>query len=386
MTATLQTASEKTRRRLLKRPGPIRVLQVVPDLGSGGAERMVVQLALGLKQHQVEVGCISLASWIIPDLETKLRQAGVPYWLLRKRGGPDFRIFPRLERVVREFRPDVIHTHQHALPYVMLARRAARAGVHTLHSCDNSPGMVSRFLYTLAFRFGTTPVAVAHAVSSRAEKAYALRTVPVIHNGIPLERFTRPEADPPDLRADLGFEPRHVLFTCVARLSPPKNQELLVSAFANPLVRDSEARLVLVGRGPNRESLERIAAGLGVLSRVKFCGFRTDTPEILAASDVFVLSSEWESNPLSVMEAMAAGKPVIATAVGGMGELVEDGTHGLLVPSGDSAAAARAIRLLADNGDLRRQMGRKAAACARSRFGLDRMVTDYIELYEELLR
>jgi glycosyltransferase involved in cell wall biosynthesis len=133
-----------------------------------------------------------------------------------------------------------------------------------------------------------------------------------------------------------------------------------------------------------RGELETQVIGLGLASRVRFLGLRTDIPEVLAACDVFVLSSEFEGNPLSVLEAMAASLPTVSTAVGGVPSLLENGTSGILVDSGDTEGFSKAMESLLSNRDLRRSMGAAAARRARERFDVANMVRAYEEVYESL--
>jgi glycosyltransferase involved in cell wall biosynthesis len=143
--------------------------------------------------------------------------------------------------------------------------------------------------------------------------------------------------------------------------------------------------LLLVGGGELENAVREQVAGLGLESRVRFLGIRADVADILRASDVFVLSSRWEGNPMSVMEAMAAGLPVVSTAVGGVPELVRDGETGLLVPSEDTGALAQAIQALVDNPARRQAMGAAARQHAVASFDIRHTVRGYEQLYEALL-
>jgi glycosyltransferase involved in cell wall biosynthesis len=144
------------------------------------------------------------------------------------------------------------------------------------------------------------------------------------------------------------------------------------------------AKLLLAGTGETRAALETQVSTLGLGANVRFLGARSDMPDLLAAADVFVLSSLWEGMPLSVMEAMAAGKPVVCTAVGGSIEIVQDGVNGCLVPSGKSLLLADAMIGMADP-EKRALFGKRAAETASAQFGLETMVRAYEGLYAELL-
>jgi len=170
----------------------------------------------------------------------------------------------------------------------------------------------------------------------------------------------------------------------VGRFAPPKNHALLVEAFAQVRA-DTPLYLLLVGGGELQDAVREQVAALGLESRVRFLGVRADVADILRASDMFVLSSRVEGNPLSVMEAMAAGLPVVSTAVGGVPELVREGETGLLVPSEDAGALARAVQVLVDDPVRRQAMGAAARRDAVSRFDIRHTVRGYEQLYERLL-
>jgi glycosyltransferase involved in cell wall biosynthesis len=178
-----------------------------------------------------------------------------------------------------------------------------------------------------------------------------------------------------------GFAPTDVLFVCVAGLRPQKNPALLLEAFHREPASEPQAHLLFVGRGALKSELERQVGALGLQERVHLLGLRWDIPEILNATDVFVMGSDYEGNPLSVMEAMAAGKPMICTAVGGVPELVQDGECSLLVPPRDVKALAGAMRYMLESPKARKSMGEASARRAVERFDLRVMTEAYESLY-----
>ena len=365
-----------------------RVLHVLPNFGLGGAERMATHLLLHLDRGRFEVAAVSLFDRQGTDLEDMLDRAGIRVWYLGKRKGFDPRMYGRLGVVIREFQPDVVHTHRYVLRYLLpwiLARRA-RAWVHTVHSvAEKEVDRVGKWIHRLAFRAGVVPVAIAREVARSIERVYGLRNVPLIPNGIPVAHYALGEETQKAWRTREGHEDGTVLFVSVARMTPPKDPFSLIQAFSIASSRNNRLRLLLVGDGPLRPELEARVRALGLEEKVRFLGVRADVPEVLAAADAFVLSSRWEGNPLSVMEAMAAGKPVIATTVGGVPELVQDRVSGVLVPPENVEALAEAMLKLAGDADLRRQLGQEAFRQAKERFDVSVMVQRYGTLYERLL-
>ncbi len=366
----------------------IRVLHVLPRIGPGGAETMAVRLMLGLDRGRFEAAAVSLFDPSGTAQEAALAGGGVPVWYLGKRRGPDPRVLARLARVVSRFRPHVVHTHRHVLYYVLpsLLLRRVPAVVHTVHTLpEREVGAAGRLAHRLAFRRGAVPVAIAGEISEGLRRVYGTRGGPLIPNGIPVEVFSRPAAGRVSWRRREGFSPDDVLFVCVARLSPVKRHDILLEAFSRCASASPRAFLLLAGEGELRQDILRGAQRLGLRERVRLLGVRSDVPDMLAASDAFVLASAWEGNPLSVMEAMAAGLPAVCTAVGGVPELVEDEVSGLLVPPGDAGALAGAMGRLLEDRALRERMGREAAAAAAARFGLGTMIRSYEDLYRSLL-
>jgi len=366
----------------------IRVLHVLPRIGPGGAETMAVRLMLGLDRGRFEVGAASLFDPSGTGQEAALAEGGVPVWYLGKRRGPDPRMPLRLSAVVARFGPHVLHTHRHVLYYALppLLLRRVPAVVHTVHTLpEREVGAAGRLAHRLAFRRGAVPVAIAAGISEGLRRVYGISGGPLIPNGIPLEAFSRSASRRAAWRRREGFSSGDVLFVCVARLSPEKRHAVLLEAFARCAAGFPRARLLLAGDGELRGEIARRIEGLGLRGRAFLLGVRPDVPDILAASDVFVLASAWEGNPLSVMEAMAAGLPAVCTAVGGVPELLESGVSGLLVPPEDPGELAGALELLLRNRALRERLGQKAAATAASRFGLGMMVRAYEELYRSLL-
>ena len=224
-------------------------------------------------------------------------------------------------------------------------------------------------------------IAVSHAVALQLQQTFHVpgQKIRVIHNGIPFARFDCP----PDLtlRAELSQGTTRPIVLTVARLDQQKGHTYLFEAIRQ--VR--EATFVLAGSGPEKDALVAQACELGIQDHVKFLGDRKDIPQLLASCDLFVLPSIYEGLPLSILEAMAAGKAVVATAVGGIPEIVKDGETGVLVPSGDPVALARAIQSLLSNPIQVRKIGAAGRALVKQEFSSDGMVERINQVYEELL-
>jgi glycosyltransferase involved in cell wall biosynthesis len=280
-------------------------------------------------------------------------------------------MYASIRRVVSEFKPDIIHSHCYVDRYTLHLQ--ARVMVHTVHNLAcKEVGYFGRAIHRLAFRGGLVPVAVGAAVADSVQQMYGLAQPVSIPNGIDTSRFWRPESRDSWRRRN-GFSHDDLLVVSVGRLERQKNPSMLVNAIESI----PDAKLLMVGQGNLRANLEG-------RSRVHLLGVRDDVPEILAAADIFALVSDWEGLPLALIEAMAAGLPVVATSVGCVPEVVQNGKTGLLIPCRDQVALIAALRELAQNRPLRQEMG--AAAHKRSlSFSVDTMVAAYEELFDRLL-
>jgi glycosyltransferase involved in cell wall biosynthesis len=366
----------------------IKVVHIVPMLSPGGAERVAVHIVRRLNRQRYEPIVVSFTGRLECDLDRLLEEAGVEVRYLGKRPGFDYRMYHRLPRVLRDCRPDIVHTHLHvlryALPFMLLLKHASL--LHTVHNmAEREVEPRARWIQRYAFNHGVVPVAVGEEVALSLERLYGIQQCRVIRNCIPMDCYACPQTPRSEWRAREGFRDNDVLFVCVARIAPQKNHALLLKAFAQGPASDPNAHLVLVGEGALREQLEQQAKNLGLAGQAHFLGLRADIPDVLGAMDVFVLSSDYEGNPLSVMEAMASGLPTVSTAVGGVPDLFESGKEGLMVQPGDVQGLSNAMATLLRNREARRSMGIAAARRARKNYDVSRMVQAYEELYEDLV-
>ena len=370
----------------------VMLFQIITSLVLAGAERLVVHLLEYIDRERFAPVCICLANPVGSHLEARVQQLGIPLYFLGIGDKMRLKVLSRLDALFRQYRPAVVHTHLGALNYAypLMIRYRTPARVYTVHNlAEKDIGRrTGPIVRALAFRYrigGVVPVAIAEEVRVSIQKVYGYTNPPLIPNGIPTDEY----APNPDTRAQWrqahGIEPRATVLTHIGRFAVQKNHALLVEAFAQVRA-DAPLYLLLVGGGELENAVREQVAGLGLESRVRFLGFRADVADILRASDVFVLSSRWEGNPLSVMEAMAAGLPVVSTAGGGVPELVQEGATGRLVPSEDAGALAQAMQALVDDPARRQAMGAAARRHAVARFDIRHTVRGYEQLYESLLR
>ena len=360
----------------------IRVLEVLATLKRAGAERVAVELARGLDRTRFETAVVSLYDPFPGALEPLLDEAGIRTWHLHKTTGFDPRMWPRLARVCREFRPDIVHTHSYVLRYAAPVARPA-AIVHTVHNvADKEVDAFGRWVHRWAFQRGTAPVAVGKRIALSFRRVYGFEVAATIPNGVGLS-FNRKPGARDAWRSAHGFGRDEVLIVSVARLEPQKDPLGLIQGFARGLERDPRCHLLLAGAGDLENAVRECADRCGVSGRVHLLGACSDVPDLLAAADLFALASRWEGSPLAVMEAMAARLPVVATAVGEVPELVATGVSGILVPPGSIEKMADALGALTHDGARRRAMG-EAAGVRAAGFGVEAMVQAYAELFERV--
>lgn len=316
--------------------------------------------------------------------------------------GPSFvvyliRVLRALFAVVRRHRVAIIHAH---LPDCIimgaLVGALTRTGVvATYHGLGIFPpgrrpfdprSHLRRFMYCLSEKLTDRTIAVSQPVRDLLcrQLGFAQETTVLILNGVDTETLAQPR-EPPQLRSELGLAASDRVITCVGRLVTDKGQRFLVEAMSEVVRHYPSAILVLLGDGPSGEELKTLTRELQLESYVRFAGERTDVPAILAMTEIFVLPSLAEGIPLAVIEAMAAGKPVVATAVPGNVDVIEDDRFGRLVPSKDAGALARAICALLAEPIQAEEMARRAQARVRERFNIKRTLAATEHLYDQVM-
>jgi sugar transferase (PEP-CTERM/EpsH1 system associated) len=329
-------------------------------------------------------------SFATPDpQQTNLHTTRVRLVALHKPEGNNPTLIYRLYRVLRDLRPHIVQTHNWGtlLEGVVAAKLAGvPVVVHAEHGTIQGGWgrlVTQRFLWRAVHK--VLCVSQAHRQRLVETVGFPSDLLTLILNGVDVKAFTPRLSDKETIRAELGLELDPIYIGTVGNLRPVKNQALLLQAAQQICTRHHNVRVVVIGEGPLREQLVRTAEALGIQKQVCWLGARADIPELLNALDIFVLPSLSEGLPMSVLEAMACGLPVVATAVGGIPEVVVHGQTGLLVSSQDIQQLTAALAALIQQPDLRVTLGRQGRERAVAHFSLQRMVHDYQLLYESLL-
>lgn len=391
---------------------PLKILRVISRLNTGGPTRHAVLLDAGLRTrgHSTVLAFGAVAAGEA-SLEAMAAEYGVPTVKVASLGRSlkalqDVRALMRLTALVFAAQPDVVHTHTSkagmlgrvaALLFNATRRRSRRCAViHTFHGhvfegyfsplvnrivrtverglagvSDRIVTISPRQRFDIVTRFGIAPESKVSTIPLGIELDPFLR-LPERAEGTKAER---------DLRQTLGIGPKDVVVGYVGRLVPIKDVETLVRGFAAALPRIGTLHLIVAGGGQLRPALERLAASLEIAPRVHFVGWTDRLTELYAAMDICALSSLNEGTPVAIIEALAAGKPVVATSVGGVPDLIVDGVHGRLVrPKDVDQLAAALVELACDQG-MRRRMGAAGRRQVAATYTADRLVLDVERLY-----
>jgi len=395
-TTNLKNILKKSSETALCKPRPVPLIaHVIYQLAVGGLENGLLNVINRMPEDRYRHAIISLTDYT--DFRNRIKNPNVEVHVLHKRPGKDLRLYWKLWRLFRRLKPDVVHTRNLAtlesqLPALLTGVPYRIHGEHgrDIHDVDGT----SKKYQLLRWLF--RPLIHRYVALSLDLKRYLREQIAVpeakisqICNGVDTERFMSASAQAKAvLPGDFAGADKIVIGT-VGRMEAVKDQTTLVHAFVrlvqeHPRGRES-LRLIMVGDGALREPARSILEVAGLEHIAWLPGEREDVPELLGAMDVFVLPSLAEGISNTILEAMASGLPVVATDVGGNHELVDQNKTGFLVPRSDPVSLADAIRVYADDPDLRRLHGASARRRSEDEFSIDTMVQRYQHIYDALL-
>ncbi|MCX7761818.1 MAG: glycosyltransferase family 4 protein [Candidatus Kryptonium sp.] len=364
----------------------MRILYVVTSAGFGGASMHVLQLMKFSRSQGYQVGLVSAPE---PRLINEAKELGVeifqnPYFVRRFHLVNDIKAFFPVYRAIKKFKPDIIHAHSSKAGIIArfwAAILKVKPVIFTAHGWAFTEGREywKRWILALIERIAAKVTTKIICVSEH-DKMLALKfkvaspdKLIVIHNGVDVNLFKNLKKTKID---------DEVVITFVGRLVPQKDVFLLIDA----MERIDKAKLWIVGDGELKDKVIRYISKKNLNHKITLFGERSDIPNILSQSDIFVLPSRWEGLPLTIIEAMMAGLPVVASNVGGVSELVDNGVTGFLVPPGNVEVFVDALKTLVDNESLRQEMGKAGLKKAFEKFSLDNMLSKTNEVYWEVLR
>jgi glycosyltransferase involved in cell wall biosynthesis len=371
---------------MIRDPAP-GVMQLVLSLVPGGTERLTVEIARRLSgRFRMSVCCLDeRGAWA-----SEVEAAGVPVTVLNRRPGFHPSLGLRVAALASRSNVEIIHCH-HFSPFVYgtiatMANRRVKL-VFTEHGrlSDAPPTRKRRIVNAILGRLAGPSFAVAYELREHmVAEGFPASRLGVIHNGIDIGAVPD-DAARGDARRALGLDDDAIVVGTVARLDPVKDLQTLIAAIADARARVESLLLVIVGDGPEREALQAAARQRGVTDAVRFTGYSAEIRRLLPGFDIYANSSVSEGISLTILEAMAAALPVVATRVGGTPEVVVDGSTGLMVSSRSPQQLADAISDLAALPAKRRALGMAGRARVEASFSIDRMVEDYAGEYERLL-
>jgi glycosyltransferase involved in cell wall biosynthesis len=375
----LDSASQAARK-------PLHVVHVVLSLDVGGLERVVLSLVSRAQSLQQTVSVICLERR--GDLALECEKLGATIYCMNKKSGIRPGIIKLIAELLKKIRPDVVHTHQiGALLYA--GRAAKRAGITAVVHTEHGKHYARRFRTRMLGRIAGRGTQRFFCVSSDiAVEVADWRVVPpekigVVHNGIDIEPPIS-VAEIHAVRNELGIPTAASVIGTVGRLSDIKRQDVLIRALGKIRRVNPNVHLLLVGDGPRKDDLIKLAWRLGLADTVHFPGYRTQPRRYLAAMDVFALSSDSEGMPLAVLEAWSVHRPVAAFRVGGLPEMIEHRRSGILVTPGHETELAEALAELISNRKLAADLATEGLRRLESEFNLARTAQRYDDEYRSL--
>ena len=357
----------------------MKVIQVMPNFALAGAEIMCENLVYGLQKQGVEVVVVSLFDYHSVITE-RLEKQGVKIIYLNKKLGMDFSIIGKLRKIFKQEKPDVIHTHlyitKYAIPAAVLA--GVKKRVHTVHNVAvKENGQAGRLLNRCFFKMNhVVPVALSSIVQESIAKEYKIKKekIPVVFNGIDLSKCLPKEEY---AIRDNVFQILHI-----GRFMKQKNHRGLIEAFSIFHKKYPNSVLQLIGDGEQRKDIEKAVEEKGLNSAVEFLGLQDNVYEYLHNADIFTLPSLYEGIPMTLIEAMGTGLPIIATNVGGVPDMLKNGESAILTDV-DSEKIAESFLEIAEDEGKRELLGVNAKKTA-VQFSAEIMAEEYLKIYQKV--
>jgi glycosyltransferase involved in cell wall biosynthesis len=358
----------------------MRVFQVIYSFAVGGSEVVVLNIVKNMGNATVH-GVASLE--FSGPLREQFDNNGATTWVINRKPREYIAPMYRIWKALYCFKPDVIHTHHlYQLVYTVIGALLTNTPIiHTEHEYASLMNSKSIFLLKFLSFFCRYVTGVndetAEFLRNRVKVSHdKLKT---IVNGVKLADY------PTTMNIDFSQKTHSatMVIGIVARLDPVKNHEMLLNAFRMVVDVVPQVRLWIIGDGVLRNYLEELVENLQLSGAVKFFGNRSDVPQLLACMDLLALASSSEGLPMSILEGMAAGKPIVATDVGGVATVVQPDITGLLVPSGDADAMAKALIYLLLNPDQMQRMGANARKLVEEKYDIETMMKEYLRLYSD---
>lgn len=353
----------------------MKIVQVMPEFALAGAEIMCENLTYELVQAGHEVVVVSMYTMHTP-ITDRLEAFGVKVEYLDKKTGFDFSVFRKLKRLFKKEKPDVVHTHRYSILYAMpmAILCGVKRKIHTVHNvAQKENGKLARRINNILFKyFSVTPVALSKIIQDTVVEEYKIspKKVPIVLNGMPLDKFK--------IKTDYSFG-KNINIIHVGRFQEQKNHVGLVNAFEIVHEKCPKAILNLYGEGPLFLEIKKLVADKNLEDCIVLHGTTDDIASKLAQNDIFCLPSNYEGIPMTLIEAMASAMPIVATAVGGIPDMLEDGKDALVCENSYVNVSECIMHIINDE-KFRASLGANALYKAKL-FSASKMSDDYVQVY-----
>lgn len=352
-----------------------KIVLTIPDFCTGGAEKMVAELASAINKDKYDVTVLVIRKPLDNNIERSIpKHVNVIY--LNKGYGFDLKVLVKCIHTLKKIKPDILHTHiqsfVYCVPYVIFHKVKM---LHTIHNIpeEEAKGNRRRILKFLYKTGKAIPVAISDRIASMTQELYGVSKVETVYN--PVDNAIFYPENQKNRKSDV------VQFISVGRLVEQKNFKLLINAFSRFSEHNTNVRLTILGDGVLRAELEELIVKLGAQQKITLAGNKTDVANYLRKSDVFVLTSIFEGLPMTILEAMAVGLPIVCTDVGGNRDIVTD--NGILVKNQTEDEVIRALSAMLD--EQTRERCSMASIKNSVEYRLDRIARKYEQLYEEFI-
>ena len=351
------------------------IVQVIPMFGLAGAETMCENLTIELCRRGNNVNVISLYDYH-SSITERIESAGIHIYYLGKKKGLDLTVIPKIIRIFKDLKPDVVHSHLYAIKYAAISATlcGVKCIVHTMHNiATKETDAKGQFLNKILFkRFHVIPVSLSKEIQNTVIERYHIgeKDLPIIFNGIDLNKCV------PKLNYD---NKDNLKYLHIGRFTAQKNHEMLIDAFSLVHARLPKAELSLIGVGELEDRVKQQVRELGLMNSVRFLGLQDNVFPFLTEADIFVLSSKYEGMPMTIIEAMGTGIPVVSTNVGGVSSIIDNNINGVLtnVSTDDFANAMFSL----SDWEYRKRIGIAAVNKIKSCFTVEAMADNYLNLY-----
>lgn len=354
-----------------------KVFIVVPTLGTGGGEKLVIDLASNIDKSIFDVTVISLFPKRNTIYEKVVEKEKLNIIYMDKNMGFDIKIILNLIKLFKDNKPDIVHTHLNVMPYILPAvvNSNVKSRIHTVHSvADKEAEGILRLVMKIAYKlFGFTPVAICDYVKGTIEDVYKIKNsdIPCIYNGINTTIFNR---------KNKTISNKYIKLINIGTLYHVKNQKLIIDAFAEVQKKIPNIKLTILGEGELRSELEKQIERYRLNDYIQLKGIVENVYEELNDSDIYIMASNYEGLPLSILEAMSCELPIIATKAGGVVDIVNDGENGILIDINNKEQLVTAMIKLIKNYQIREEMSIKSKELSKL-YDIKNCTIQYEKLY-----